>query len=200
MAPGSARIRRASSRTSRVTPAMRRSRWGSRANPGVDTLSDTCGSRPLNSCAWSAMDFDTTANRVDGAWPRSEAGKHLGGPEEPLEPLAPSPYASVIYSAPRTRSKVGPERPSVHRVDQSLRRFAKGSGDFCRLRSILRGPWVPPPSGLSPFGSGALPGETPGPPSGLGRLGPARKVARGLTLCQTPQKHCRTMILTDFRR
>jgi hypothetical protein len=37
--------------------------------------------------------------------------KRLSGPVEPLEPLAPSPYASVIYSAPRTRSKGGPKRP-----------------------------------------------------------------------------------------
>jgi hypothetical protein len=32
----------------------------------------------------------------------------MSGPEEPLEPLAPSPYASVIYSALRTRSKSVP--------------------------------------------------------------------------------------------
>jgi hypothetical protein len=31
-----------------------------------------------------------------------------GGPDEPLEPLTPSPYASVIYSALRTRLKLVP--------------------------------------------------------------------------------------------
>src|SRR2546428_10692641 len=109
------------------------------------------------------------------AWQESWLGKRLSGPEEPLEPLAPSPYASVIYSAPRTRSKVGPKRPSVHRVDQSLRRFAGGTGDFRRsdLSSAVRGFRDPP--GLRPSGPVHSLGD-PGPslrpwPHGTGAKG-----------------------------
>ncbi len=36
-----------------------------------------------------------------------------------MEPLTPSPYASVIYSATRTRSKVGPKQPCDLRVSQT---------------------------------------------------------------------------------
>src|SRR5207247_346193 len=44
---------------------------------------------------------------------RETARQSSNGPEGPLEPLAPSPYASVIYSALRIRSKGGPKQPSM---------------------------------------------------------------------------------------
>src|SRR5687767_15489065 len=82
------------------------------------------------------------------------------GPEEPLEPLAPSPYASVIYSAPRTRSKGGPKQ---------LRRPG-GSATTSRWS-------IPVGRGLRPSTSDLVLGDPGSPVNPGGRLGPGRKVA-----------------------
>ena len=52
--------------------------------------------------------------------------KERAGPERPLEPLAPSPYASVIYSAFRTRSKVVPSALRFSGRGGAFRRTVRG--------------------------------------------------------------------------
>src|SRR5436190_9475838 len=79
----------------------------------------------------------------------------MSGPATPLEPLAPSPYASVIYSVSRTRSEGGPKQPlrdlrmpsrprfrlPVRGERQSLRSFERVAGrsraGFLRSRRPL---------------------------------------------------------------
>src|SRR5262249_38651314 len=66
----------------------------------------------------------------------------MSGPAAPLEPLAPSPYASVIYSAPRTRPKGGPKQPLPDlRVRPGFASVASpgAGGDPPILRAIRRG-------------------------------------------------------------
>ena len=83
-------------------------RWSSGASTGAWGLLRARRSGSRGSCAMP----ETLPGHATDVGPNGQRClESKNGPESPLEPLTPSPYASVIYSATRTRSKVGPKRP-----------------------------------------------------------------------------------------
>jgi hypothetical protein len=116
-----------------------------------------------------------------------------------LEPLAPSPYASVIYSATRTRSKGGPKQPGDHRVSQACAAHGR------RIVPAWAGPTlrrVPPrfasvAIGLAPSGPLRSSGG-PGSPFGPRPLGTGAKGNKAITECQTTQNCCDAILSNGF--
>jgi hypothetical protein len=126
----------------------------------------------------------------------------LSGPEEPLEPLTPSPYPSVIYSAPRTRSKGGPKRPvTIGSASTLLAGPRPRPVATCAAPVSAAVRWVCSvlPGSFRSAGPGAFPGR-PRPSLRPKPLGTGAKSSKAVLVCQTGHNPCPTMVFADSCR